>query len=112
MEIAGLGSRPLNTLELRNSLSSDTPGVRAAAPVDRPGSSIAGAGRAGRASVTRSLRPPLGALLTTALAGLTGRLPRSGSPLITRRADISSAARSFPLSAPKSLAETPVTARR
>lgn len=112
MGICGLGSRPLNTRERRNSLSSATPGVRTAAPVDRPGNSTAGATRAGRATVTRSLRSPLPPRSGMAFAGLTGRSPRNGSPLITRRADTSSAARNFLLSAPKSFADTPVTARR
>ena len=110
MGIWGLGSRPLNTLERRNSSSKAVPGVRAAAPVDRLGNSTVGATRAGRAIVTRSLCSPLA--LPPAPAGRIGKSPRTGSSLITRRANASSTARNFPPSAPKSRVDTLVTARR
>ena len=55
---AGLASRPFKTRERRSSPSSDTPGVRAAAPVGLSCSSEVGFTLAGRAMVTGAVRLP------------------------------------------------------
>lgn len=85
-----LGSRPFRIRARRKSLSRETPGVRAAAPVCRSVKSTFGVTRAGRVVIVRppvSPEAPLVGPPPLTLAGLRGRSPLTGSAFITRRAN-------------------------
>jgi hypothetical protein len=86
---AGRGSRLLRMRVRRSSPSSGTPGVRAAAPVERSAICAGGLTRAGRPPMESPRSPPEAELL---LSGARAGRPRSGALPITRRA-ISSVAR-------------------
>lgn len=114
---AGRGSRLLYRRVRRNSLSSEAPGVRVAAPVGRScrAAARAGAFPVGRAAIARVLRsrplvfvpsvpPPSG--------GKIGKRPRTGSPVTARRAMSAAAGCNRAVCWPKSRAGCVVTARR
>src|SRR2546427_9597901 len=103
--VAETGSRPLKIRERRRSLSSGTPGVRAAAPVGRRASVAAGSVVAGRAPV--AVVPFLGITV-----GLFDKSPRKGFSPIARRARLPFAGCGRAARLPKSRAGTVVTARR
>ena len=85
-----LGSRPLNTLERRNSSSSGAPGVRTAAPVIRSGRSDVVVVRGGRAIAGRSGRS-LAVVPSRPEPIRAGSPPLTGSEFKARRASASSA---------------------
>lgn len=88
-EMTVLGSRPLSMRVRRRSLSSETPGIRAAAPVGRSFISTLGLTRAGLDVTNRppSIEAPSVDAALTTRAGLKGRSPRKGSVLKARLAN-------------------------